>query len=408
MLVNDDQIIPYGYDSTMSISRSLPSDLQETAVEGVEVINETDSATGVSNPVGCSILNRQIKKTKYTVKNNSAERTIKKFYIDHNADVSHNGYVITTNEHSIKSVMGFSRFEFKMDPLASLEFIVREEVTYETKLTATSDMVNLINRRAPGLMEQKILKQEVLDVLKQVVRRSEADAALVAIENERFSERELLHWSTGSSVDQGGPVLDKNVLSKVKEIIDMKGMIAENKRKIDYNKKLIDKVFVNQGRLRENIKSLEKAKVANSDLMKRYLSDLEKDEDFLKKTRAAIENIEQETVSLEKSIVQKKRAIVVLVKNMKGQLANVQDIELAEEKEEMERKKFEAIRSVMDREERKEKERYVEKEEKMDRRPQRQERMRNTDDYSGGEEEMENDCDDDAESDEDVTPDEKD
>jgi len=311
--------------------------------------------------------------------------------------------VITTNEHCIKSVMGFSRYEFKMDPLASLEFIVREEVTYETKLTATSDLVNLINRRAPGLMEQKILKQEVLDVLKQVVRRSEADNALVAIENERFTERELLHWSTGSSVDQGGPVLDKVVLSKVKEIIDMKGMIAENKRKIDYNKKLIDKVFVNQGRLRENIKSLEKAKVANSDLMKRYLSDLEKDEDFLKKTRAAIENIEQETVSLEKSIVQKKRAIVVLVKNMKGQLANVQDIELAEEKEDSSSSSPEAIRYKS------EKEKLVryEKEEK-ERRPMPQRQARrpvriNNDDEDdcdmGEEEESKHDTDDD-ESDE--------
>jgi len=163
------------------------------------------------------------------------------------------------------------------------------------------------------------LKQETLDILKQVVKRSEAATALVSIENERFTERDLLHWTNGSSVEPGAPVLDKVVLDKVTEIIGMKATIAENKRKIEYNKRLIDKVFTNQGRLRENIKSLERARVANSDLMKRYLSDLEKDEDFLKKTRSTIESIENETVHLEKSIVQKKGAIVALVKNMKGQ-----------------------------------------------------------------------------------------
>jgi len=318
MLANDDQLIPYGYDSTMSISKSLPADLQETAVEGVEVTYETDAITGAPYPTGCNILNRQMKRTKYTVKNNSTDRTIRKFYIDHNADVSHNGYDITTKENCIKSVMGFSRYEFKIEPQASLEFIVGEEVTYVTKLTATGDLINLINRRAPALIEQKVLKPETLEILKTVVQRSEADAALVSIEHERFTERDLLHWTTGSSVVPGGPVLEKVVLDKVAEIIEMRASITETRRKIDYNQKLIEKVFTNQGRLRENIKSLEKAKVADSNLVKRYLSDLEKEEDDLKKTRAAIETLETERTNLEKSVEEKKKAIVAMVKEMKA------------------------------------------------------------------------------------------
>jgi len=255
-----------------------------------------------------------MRRTKYTVKNNSTDRTIRKFYIDHNADVSHNGYDITTKEHCIKSVMGFSRFEFKLDPQASLEFIVGEEVNYVTKLISTTDLINLINRRAPVLLEQKVMKPETLEILKTVVQRAEADAALIDIERERFTERELLHWTTGSSVVSGGPILEKEVLDKVAEIIQMKATIVETRRKIDNNQKLIEKVFTNQGRLRENIKSLEKAKVADSNLVKRYLSDLEKEEDDLKKTRSAIESLEMEKVNLEKSIEQKKRAIVAMVK----------------------------------------------------------------------------------------------
>ena len=49
--------------------------------------------------------------TQYNLKNNSTDKAVEKFYIDHTADASHGGYVITTKEKVIKAVTG-TNFKF--------------------------------------------------------------------------------------------------------------------------------------------------------------------------------------------------------------------------------------------------------------------------------------------------------
>ena len=186
---DDDQLISYGYDSTLSIVKSLPSDLQENNVEKVEVILSSDRDR--KRPIGCRQTHRQIRRTKYSVKNNSTERSIEKFYIDHNADVNHGGFVITTKDNCIKSVMGFSRFEFKLAPQGTLEFVVAEEATYTCDLTSNSDLVTLIKVRGAALVGVGVLDEKTLETCKQIIRRTEALNALRSLEDGRYDLKSL-------------------------------------------------------------------------------------------------------------------------------------------------------------------------------------------------------------------------
>lgn len=151
MLPGDDQLISYGLDSTVSIVRTNPSQLQQTKVATVELTKRVKE-DGKDEVSGCSIkynaevffarkknkwefslektgkmgfINFFQKATKYVIKNNS-DKVIEKFYIEHVADSAHGGYVITTKENSSKSVTGFSRFEFTIPAHHEVEFVVRE------------------------------------------------------------------------------------------------------------------------------------------------------------------------------------------------------------------------------------------------------------------------------------------
>merc|ERR1719469_927415 len=78
---------------------------------------------------------------------------------------------------------------------------------------------------------------------------------------------------------------------------------AEVERRIAQAKASEDRVFANQERLRQNIQSMEKVQNCGT-LMSRYLTDLNKDEDDLIKTREQIAALEEESVKHKESVGQ--------------------------------------------------------------------------------------------------------
>jgi len=212
--------------------------------------------------------------------------------------------------------MGFSRYEFKLPPQGTLDFVVSEEATFTCDLTSTSDLVNLIKLRSAALILGGIIEDKSLEVFKGIVRRTEAISALGALENGRFSERDLSDWRAGSQV--GGTYLDENLLKVAAQIISLRAVTAEMQRQIDAHKRHIEKVFQNQSRLRENIKSLDK--MVGSDLMKRYLKDLDLEEDDLIKTRKEIEDTEARKSQLDKELNDLQFSLASNVRNRRTEL----------------------------------------------------------------------------------------
>jgi len=297
MLPGDDQLIPYGLDSTVSIVKTTS---ESTKVESVRILYQTSDGQ-LKDAIGCILSHRVTKRTSYVIKNNSTLRVIERFYIDHTADAKHDGYVVTTKDRCVKAVTGFARYNFLIKPQDEITFHVEEEATYRTEVRSTLELVTFITRRAATLLDQAVLGKDTLEILKNVVKRSQAISALTVVESETFTERDALVWKGPSSIDpEGGSIMPKALFEKVGKVLDLQLREKELVRIITSHNEHINKVFQNQTRLRENIKSLEH--MSGSELVQRYLKDLDKEEDDLLKIREAIETFEKEKTTVQKEL----------------------------------------------------------------------------------------------------------
>jgi len=110
--------------------------------------------------------------------------------------------------------------------------------------------------------------------------------------NGSYGERDIINWRSGSSIStptvfegklQQIPLISKSLLDKLEVVLNHHSKKKEIARRIQVFNDHIRKIFENQSRLRENIKSLEK--ILDSDLVRRYLKDLDTQEDDLNNTR---------------------------------------------------------------------------------------------------------------------------
>jgi len=296
MLENDDQLVSYGLDSSVNVNRSFPTNAQQTLITDVSV---QKSQVNQKTTFQCSISYLQTHVIHYTIKNNS-KKPIEKLYLDHSAKSTHGGFVITTKENCVKSVTGWSRFEFKLEPQQELKFVVEEQATYSENLS-TGRLVSFINHQSVGLMDQKILSKQNFHGILEIIRNLDRETVHRDILADRYDN--FRTWRQGLSakisVDMGDfddSVISSELLGKVGEMINLKGQIEAFRSQIRTHEDRINKVFTNQSRLRENIRSLEN--VHNSDLVQRYLLDLNREEDDLIRTRQTISTLEDQISNL--------------------------------------------------------------------------------------------------------------
>jgi len=184
--------------------------------------------------------------------------------------------------------MGFGRFEFSIKKGEELTFVIYEQATFQTSFTSTSEIINLIKSRS----DEPIFKDK-MDILKAIVRRAETLAALQVVIGENYSERDLIKWKQGTTVDpEGKPLIGGTLIEQIEKIFGSKQLIETCTRTITSLEDQIKKVFTNQNRIRENLKSMDK--MQNSPLVSKYLKDLEKEEDDIKAIRAEIDKSEKD------------------------------------------------------------------------------------------------------------------
>jgi ubiquitin len=306
LLPREDQLILYGLDSVLGITKQRTLDTTETTA--VSVIS-TPSQTGGQRISGCRMTFRHTVGTTYLVRNNSTERIIPKFYLDHVASSAHDGYVIRTKERCIKAVTGFSRFEFALAPQQEVEFTVVEEAAYSTEMTSVSTVTGFLGRaqEVRSLLAAKLISTETIATLKEFVRKREIRDALSDIEDERVTERKARTWAAGSAIDDPAspnPLVPQSLLAKCTKMLELEKRRQELTRLIASHNERVSKVFSDQERLRANIKSLEKQ--PGSDLVKRYLADLNNMEDELIATRKKVEEFEGSNALLASELQQLK------------------------------------------------------------------------------------------------------
>lgn len=257
--------------------------MQEVHTQLVEMIYPFD---GKSEPTGVDLQQRFIKRTRYVIKNNSIDRSIPKFYIDHVADPSLGGYVVKTTQNCIKSVMGFSRYEFEIKPQQEIEFVVDEEAFHNKKIFDSVALENFLDKQASDLLASKLIDQTTIDLIRRIINEKYIQQVLRQIIDSSITESNILMWASKKTL------IPESLYEKSVSIVNTRLMLGELDKKIKSREAHIKATFENQDRIRQNIKSLEK--IVRSALLDRYLADLNAEEDDLQQTRREIKIMQVE------------------------------------------------------------------------------------------------------------------
>ncbi len=128
------------------------------------------------------------------------------------------------------------------------------------------------------------LTSELVDFIKLIVGRRDLVECLKKMNSGIFTEKEYLKWV---ELYFDSKILNENLKELLYKNLVITKRISELNIIFSDCTDAILRNHKNQERLRENIKSLEH--MPNSDLMKRYLTDMGKEEDELKEIKGKLE-----------------------------------------------------------------------------------------------------------------------
>ncbi|CAK9057916.1 unnamed protein product [Durusdinium trenchii] len=319
MIPGDDQLIALGEDTTLSVNRSKPSDLQDDKVFQVRL--EQDEHRNLCRCVldHCNKLT-----TRYSIKNNGA-KAAPCLYIEHTARTDCGGFSITSTTHCVKQTTGWARFCLSIDPEADFSLEVTEEANYEENIPLTEASISkFLSLRAKHLREENVLDEQSIQILHRSLGRLRLASMLKAfLEPKNISEEQLLNWEQREcpwSSDESGSDPD-GFASDVREILvqirDLQVKTAETKeiqRRQSADNSRVKKIFENQTRLRENIKSMEHVRTGS--LLERYMNDMDKEENDLIATRSRIEESEEQVAKMTNDVSRLALQIVMKTKSL--------------------------------------------------------------------------------------------
>ena len=311
MVPEDDALVPYGEDSTVMIRRSVTSASHVVAVTEKQVHGHL---------AGCMVEHKTVKTTKYHLRNSSSIRHVDSFYIDHSASNQNGGDIITTCDRRTKSVTGFSRYELALPPAEEVEFTVEEEVLYTTHYSLVRELREQLKSRtvgpvmSPALrngLERLITRDSALSIMRSISTKA------AAVSNDDIAQLRTL------AAEYLQPVSDTSLLISVDTLIaevnEAKVFNAEESvvtRQMLLQINSIETVVNNQKRLRDNLEKLTEH--GNSALVRRYLDDMNQDEDTLMAARQKVldlteqrEGLREQLSKLERGI--KKEALVLVI-----------------------------------------------------------------------------------------------
>ena len=294
MLPGDDCLIPYGEDSTVGVQKAMPKDMQKTLLTGCECLFSDDKQfQGV-------VMTKKAKRvTVYTIKNNavSKDQAVDHFYIDHAASASNNGYSVVTTDRCVKATTGFARFDLRLEPQEEIQFVVEEEAEFTETKTMPLTFVADLEKLSPE--EQSVVSPTVVATVTRmahlfhakklmdlVIKTTSARAiqTYLSVDNITFLQAQTSFEALKVDWKQGDQ-FTRNYQRMVKELREEK----QTKLLIETKEASVKTVFANQERLRQNLVSLEHHN--KSDLVKRYLKDMSREEDDLIEKRKHIDDL---------------------------------------------------------------------------------------------------------------------
>jgi len=294
MLPKDDSLIPYGIDSTVTVRRTRSGDNDSSIISIAKTTDRDDALTG------CNVTRHMVISTTYHV-SNSADRPIENLYIEHCASSQHGGFVITTDTSCIKSVTGFSRFKVAVPALGTCDFVVREEAFFEETFALNRCSHAVLNDRAVAASGK--LDQALREMLQEAVNR---DALKELFSSIARSQRKGDEGSMKKMVELGASCKEtvqkhiSQLISELDTVDSHREGLTVLQRQLAVTKKEIETVCANQSRVRDNLERLKEH--TSSVVVRRYLEDMNRDEDTICAARKKINELEETEIALKKTI----------------------------------------------------------------------------------------------------------
>lgn len=159
---------------------------------------------------------------------------------------------------------------------------VSEEANYEEAVSLSEPQLSRFLPKAKAL---EVLSLEDLELLHQTLGRLRLGVMFEAfLEPKSISEEQLLNWEqrdcpwsdVGGDPEQLASEM-REILKQIRSLQQKTLETKENQRKQSMDNLRVKKIFENQTRLRENIKSMEHVRTGS--LLERYMNDMDKAED---------------------------------------------------------------------------------------------------------------------------------
>jgi len=184
MIPGDDELIEYGEDSTVDVSRLVPKKIGKDEITDVLFVTR-DDGSGKPRNERIQVCYKANRETKYMVKNCSADKSVSKLYIDHTASPQHGGFLITTSEKCVKKTANFSRFEFSLAPEQEVEFSVLEEAHYSCNISDLSGLTSFLKKMVPKLLSAGIVDTSFVASLEDLIATRQLKQELTNLRNGR-------------------------------------------------------------------------------------------------------------------------------------------------------------------------------------------------------------------------------
>lgn len=208
---------------------------------------------------------------------------------------------MTTQKQCIKSVMGFSRFEVRLEPQQEIEFIVDEQAQDSKKIFDGTALEIFVEKQVGELHENKVIDEKTIELIKRIIAHKYVLQVLRQIIDGSISDGDIRNWTPKRDL------IPTSLFDKAVSIVDTKLLLREAEKRIKSREAHIKSIFENQERIRQNIKSLEK--MEKSVLMDRYLKDLNTEEDELQDTRREIKVMQEEYNRKQREVEDKEASI---------------------------------------------------------------------------------------------------
>jgi hypothetical protein len=197
--------------------------------------------------------------------------------------------------------MGFSRFELKLEPQEEIEFIVDEQAQHSKNIYEANALETFLDKQVPELLQSKLIDEKTIQLIEKIITHKFVQQVLRHIIDNTITDNQIRTWISKRDL------IPTSLFDKSLAIVDIQKILRDIEKQIQLHEAHIKSIFENQERIRQNIKSLEK--IEKSDLMTRYLKDLNTEEDDLQRTRRNISTLQEQRNQRQRELEEKQASI---------------------------------------------------------------------------------------------------